>query len=390
MVCSIVFVMGFSTLTAKYYNELRLQKNDFAVNSREIQSILSSQNIALRQLFFNQILETRSIEERFRRTERRLQSTMSFLILNDNWEIIFENILEDVNFWTLTLPADDKIYTWNGIVYRLSSVHPRYGDRILFYERINYNSEDFFRDTLLLLIVVLIFSYFVYFVWYRFVGRNLLPVSENLDDMQAFIHNAGHELKTPLAVMRGNLQVMQAEQKFDEELLVGAMNQIDRMNNLIESLRELSEAGKLHEKSSLSLRVELQKVLESFLSIIESKNIHIENMLHQNFFISAHPYELQVFLSNLIKNAILYNVSWGSIHISQVKNIFEIQDTWKGISKKDQEKIFERFYRGESARNADEWFGIGLSLVKKIADNNGWKLEVESEIGKGSIFRVIF
>lgn len=98
MVCGIVFVMGFSTLTAKYYNELRLQKRDFDTNSHEIQKILNSQNITLRQLFFNQILEKRSIEERFGRNQKALQSTMSFFIINSENEIIFENILEDVNF----------------------------------------------------------------------------------------------------------------------------------------------------------------------------------------------------------------------------------------------------------------------------------------------------
>jgi len=59
-------------------------------------------------------------------------------------------------------------------------------------------------------------------------------VEDNLKDMADFIHNAGHELKTPLAVMRGNIQIMQAEKKFDEDLLKNSIREVDRMNSLIE------------------------------------------------------------------------------------------------------------------------------------------------------------
>jgi len=125
--------------------------------------------------------------------------------------------------------------------------------------------------------------------------------------MQDFIHNAGHELKTPLAVMRGNLQVMQAEHSFDAELLEKSLKQIDHINRLIESLRELSELGNLREKSSLHLRTEVSRIIESLSAIQARKNITIHNNLQDNFYLSAHPYELEVFFGNIIKNALLYN-----------------------------------------------------------------------------------
>jgi signal transduction histidine kinase len=89
--------------------------------------------------------------------------------------------------------------------------------------------------------MTVLFSILFYFVGYRFVGRALKPVEENLQDMKDFVHNAGHELKTPLAVMSGNLQVMQAEKKLDPVLLQESFREIDMMNGLIESLRQLSE-----------------------------------------------------------------------------------------------------------------------------------------------------
>jgi signal transduction histidine kinase len=390
IVCLIVFVLGFSTLSAKYYNELRLQKWEFERSAGEIRSLLSSQNMALRQLFFNQILEGESIEERFGRGRRDIQSNLSFLVINAQNQLIFENILEDVDFWLLSIPPDSEVYLGNGILYQMLPVHPRYGSSILFYQKIRYTIDDFLRDILLLLIVVFIFSYLVYFLWNRFVWRALKPVEQNLDDMQDFIHNAGHELKTPLAVMRGNLQVMQAEHSFDQELLSKSLSQIDHMNQLIESLRELSELGTLRTKESLHLRTEVTRIIELLSATQTTKNITLHNNLQDGFYLSAHPYELEVFFGNILKNAFLYNQMWGTVTLTQKKNIVEIRDTGKGIPESEQDKIFERFYRGDQARNAQEWLWVGLSLVKKIADTNGWKLEVESELWKGTVFRIIF
>ena len=61
-----------------------------------------------------------------------------------------------------------------------------------------------------------------------------MPLEENLDDMKSFIHNAGHELKTPLSVMRGNLQIIEAEKKYDESLIHSSIKNVDTMNGLIE------------------------------------------------------------------------------------------------------------------------------------------------------------
>lgn len=91
--------------------------------------------------------------------------------------------------------------------------------------------------------------------------------------MQAFIHNAGHELKTPLAIVRGNLQVMQAEKKYDEHLLELSIASVDATTHLLESLRELSEVGKLAEKEKLSLFWEIEKIREKFEDLRALKNI---------------------------------------------------------------------------------------------------------------------
>lgn len=105
------------------------------------------------------------------------------------------------------------------------------------------------------------------------MGRALQPVQQNLQDMKDFIHNAGHELKTPLAVMRGNLQVMQAEQKLDLHLVAQSLSEVDMMNGLLESLQELSELGVLSEKKYLSLTQTIDTIATDYESLIQEKNI---------------------------------------------------------------------------------------------------------------------
>ena len=98
IVCLVVFVMGFSTLAAKYLNELRIQTSSFELKSQEVLRVLGSQNIPLRQIFFHQITESNTLEERFQRGRRNPQGIISFIIINERNEVVFENILEDVNF----------------------------------------------------------------------------------------------------------------------------------------------------------------------------------------------------------------------------------------------------------------------------------------------------
>lgn len=94
-------------------------------------------------------------------------------------------------------------------------------------------------------------------------------------------------------------------------------------------------------------------------------------------------------LSNIIKNAIKYTGKGGKVELKLKKNKLTITDNGIGIAPKDLDNIFERFFQGENARSF-EGYGIGLSLAKKIADANSWKLSVSSELGIGTTFTICF
>lgn len=390
LVFFVVCVLGFSTLGARYLNQLRIQKADFRKSSSEIERVLESGNIILQNFFLNQVQERRKLEDRlWENKDTPGKPFLSFFILDENNEIVFENIIESVDFWDAKIPEDAMIYRKWGILYQSISIDSQYGKKVVFYAKLRYDAEDLFEDSMILLVMILLFSVLVYFLGYRFVERALQPVEENIEDMKDFIHNAGHELKTPLAVMRGNLQIMQAEWKLDVQLIQQSILEVDHMNALIESLRELSELGKLSEKKRLKLSDSLHTVVQDLLCLAGKKDVEIQNHLWENFFVEANPHELHVLLSNIIKNAIKYNIQGGKVIISRSKNILTIADTGIGISREEQEKIFERFYQVKKIRS-EEGFGIGLSLVKKIADANAWKISVQSERGKGTSFTIVF
>lgn len=390
LVFCIVCILGFSTLWAKYVNELRIQRREFIKISDDIEKLFDSNNTVLQNIFLNQLGRGEKIGERWRGDMNEVpRPFLNFFILDSENNIVYENALEEVDFTDFEIPDDELLHRWFGYIYRVVAIDSSYGEKILFYDDLKYDFDDLMRDILILLCMIGLFSVLFYFLGSRFVERALRPVKENLEDMQDFIHNAGHELKTPLAVMRGNMQLMKAEWKLDEKLMKQSIREIDHMSKLIESLRELSEIGKFSEKESLALSVEVRKIVEELHSLAQEKEVHIENSLSGPYTVFANRQELHMLLWNIIKNAIKYNKKGGKIYISLTKNILSIEDTGIGIAEKYREKIFERFFQVTQVRS-EEWFWIGLSLVKKIADANTWKIEVESTQGEGTLFKIFF
>lgn len=92
----------------------------------------------------------------------------------------------------------------------------------------------------------------------------------------------------------------------------------------------------------------------------------------------AHPQHLKILLSNLIGNAIKYNTENGKIYITLAQNSISIEDTGIGIPKKEQKKIWSRFYRVKEHRNLEEGFGLGLAMVQKVCEIYGYKYILES------------
>ena len=213
-----------------------------------------------------------------------------------------------------------------------------------------------------------------------------------------FVSNVSHELKTPIAVLKGVMETLYNEENDEnkKKFLQMALKRINQMDSLINDLliiaRLESQEYKVI-KTPLKLRALINSVYEDLYPLIKEKNIQFKNNVPEEIIIEADENKMLILLKNLIENAIKYNKENGSVEVNASENnkyhIIEVKDTGIGIPKNSLPLIFERFYRVDKSRSRNVGgTGLGLSIVKHIAEAHKGKVAVESQLGKGSIFRV--
>lgn len=212
-----------------------------------------------------------------------------------------------------------------------------------------------------------------------------------------FVANASHELRTPLTVIKGYSEVLDQRLsklglKDEKELLQPILSSVKNMSELMDDLLNLSklDLGQKLQKANLST----EKLTEAILSEVETlqelskKTIHIDNQAKQ---IMGNEDALKQIIRNLLVNAIKYSGEAESIMLSWGQKpgftILKVKDFGPGISKENQDRIFERFYRIDKGRGRDHGgSGLGLALVKHHVLSHGGRISLVSEAGHGSEF----
>lgn len=217
-----------------------------------------------------------------------------------------------------------------------------------------------------------------------------------------FVANVSHEFRTPLTAIQG----------FAETLLEGALadpansrrfleiirSNAVRLQRLTDDLLELAriEAGKQDlEMLPVALAAVIAPCVEAVRPRVQEKGLVLEVDCPADVPpVRGDPGALQEILQNLLDNAVQYTPGGGRIRIGAAARgpevALTVTDTGIGIPRAEQERIFERFYRADPARSRDlGGTGLGLSIAKHLAEAHGGRIEVESEVGAGSTFRVI-
>lgn len=213
-----------------------------------------------------------------------------------------------------------------------------------------------------------------------FAGRAVRPVVESLEKQKRFITDAGHELKTPLAIISADVDVIELD-GVKNEWTQSIHTQIKRMTELISCMLTLSKLDE--SKNPLVFGdVDLSKLASDCaaqyraLAEASSKTYTIE--VEDNIKISADRNALLQLFSLLLDNAMKYSTSGGSVTVKLSKGktaVLEISNTCSGLKKEDLEKLFDRFYRPGASRNTKEGgHGIGLSVVRSITEAHGGKV----------------
>ncbi|WP_462220237.1 PAS domain S-box protein [Ferruginibacter sp.] len=212
-----------------------------------------------------------------------------------------------------------------------------------------------------------------------------------------FISMASHELKTPVTSIKGYVQILQSmHANSEDDFLKKSLSIIDKqIVNLTDLIADMLDLSKI-KTGSLSLNKENFKINELVVEIAEE----IRHINPNATVIFSHEDEAVVFadrsrigqvLINFLSNAVKYSPGTGTIKIKSAVEkdvvIISVEDSGIGISKTDQKKIFERFYRVEGKNEKTfPGFGIGLFIASEIIRNHGGDIGVVSEPGKGSIF----
>lgn len=212
-----------------------------------------------------------------------------------------------------------------------------------------------------------------------------------------FVANMSHELRTPLHTIIGFAQLLEEEiagglnakqKRFVEHIHRDSLHLLDLINGILDLSK--IEAGKfeLHVES-FDVAEALDEVLSSVAPLAAEKPISLDQSICARFMISADRTRFKQILYNLLSNAVKFTPPSGRVSVacstSESSATFAISDTGIGIAKEEQALIFDKFYRvGSTAK--EEGAGLGLAITKRLIEQHGGRISVESELGVGTCF----
>ncbi len=230
----------------------------------------------------------------------------------------------------------------------------------------------------------------------RTINEMIARLEDSFKRMAEFTADASHELKTPLCALKGEAEVLLSKPRTAEEYQEGLAHFIERFDQLNRMINDLiflskSDSSRVELKMNpVRLDLLINDMGDLFQILAEQRENSLEMGMIEEVTVLGDKVRLQQLFTNLIDNAIKYT-SKGSIHVTLQKNediaLVKIKDTGIGIPKEEQEKIFKRFYRVDKSRSRETGgVGLGLSIAEWIAHAHHGKIEVESELNKGSTF----
>jgi heavy metal sensor kinase len=222
-------------------------------------------------------------------------------------------------------------------------------------------------------------------------------LEHSFSSQRQFLENFAHEIRTPLAVLRGEIEVtlkrVQTVEEY-ETVLLSNLEEVERINRVVDDLLMLARfdsSAIILEKRSVDLGVLLRKIVDDMRVLAEQKNIIINFSAPHDVIIYGDENQLKRLFINLLDNAIKYTQDSGTVTVSAgaesgfARIVFK--DTGAGIPGDEIGHVFDRFYRMDKARK-ETGYGLGLSIVKSIAEAHKGRIEAVSVINQGAAFTV--
>lgn len=233
---------------------------------------------------------------------------------------------------------------------------------------------------------------------YFLTERSIQPIKDAFTKQKQFISDASHELKTPLAVIRTNVDVLLTHSNAeDDQWLNYIKEEVDRMAHLTGELlylAQMEDAQTLEPfKASFSLSEKVEHVLLGVEVVAFEKNLHLAYDVLPGALYFGHAEQIAQVVMILLDNALKYTPEQGHVKLTLSKSahhyVLTVANTCAGIHEDDLPHIFERFYRGDKSRHRESGsYGLGLSIAKSIVEHHGGKISCENLESGYTIFTV--
>lgn len=249
----------------------------------------------------------------------------------------------------------------------------------------------------IVLCIFLLFGGLILFTFSsRIISRWLTqPIEDMISSEKKFISNASHELKTPLAVIRANTQLLQKEISADNKHLEYIHQETERMIVLVNkmlTLVRLDTAQNQAQPKRFRVDEALYDIIYPMESVAYEKKIRMTVDIQKEMYIDGIEDQIQNLLSILLNNAISYTPEYGEIviraYIQAKKFYLKVSNSGDPIPEEIRDRLFERFFRADEAREDNGHYGLGLSIASSIAANHGGRIRVDYEDHK-NVFSVV-
>lgn len=225
--------------------------------------------------------------------------------------------------------------------------------------------------------------------------RAIRPIAENMQRQKQFVTDAGHEIKTPLAIILANtdaLELHNGQSKWSRNI----REQITRLTGLMQNLLTLAKYDESEGKvgmTTVSLSDSVTDTIRIFGEAMELKNLKLDTQIAPEVTVQANKEQISQLLSILVDNAVKYSPGGGSIRLSLQKTgktvVLEIENTCDELPSCEPDKLFDRFYRADAARTQKSGgYGIGLSAAQAIVRIHHGTINARYELQNRIVFTV--
>lgn len=302
----------------------------------------------------------------------------------ENFKSAIYDIDKNLIFSTLDTKIDnlDKDFFFKGSnSYYISSLKPHYLGAAYSVVEKKRKPIDILNDLIITALIIITITIITSFFLVKLVLR---PLRDNLRLLDNFIKETTHELNTPITTILANIETL--DSKSCDEKSMRKLQRIKTASTTISNLyQDLVYLLLNHQVSSQNEELNISEILNQrvhyFSQAANVKKLNLHVAIEEDIFFNADRQKMERLIDNILSNAIKYTGKSTTIKVVLTQHALSVSDEGKGMSQDEISTIFQRYRRFDKTQGG---FGIGYSIIKSIIDEYGIKINIESELDKGT------